>query len=54
MPVVKTTKKTTEKVIEDITYSSSHQSISRRIIYEYKNLKIKLELQSDGYKRQCY
>lgn len=54
MLVVKTTKKTTEKVIEDITYSSSHQSISRRIIYEYKNLKIKLELQSDGYKRQCY
>ena len=54
MSVTKTTKKTSEKVIEDITYSSSHQSISRRVIYEYKNLKIKLELQSDGYKRQCY
>lgn len=54
MATTKTIKKSAEKIIEDITYSSSHQSISRRVIYEYKNLKIKLELQSDGYKRQCY
>lgn len=54
MPVVKTTNKTTEKVIEDITYSSSNQSISRRVIYEFKNLKIMLELKSDSYRRQCY
>lgn len=46
--------KSKEKIIEDITYSSSNQSISRRIIYEFKNFKIMLELKSDGYKRQCY
>ena len=41
MATTKTIKKSAEKIIEDITYSSSHQSISRRVIYEYKNLKIK-------------
>lgn len=54
MATTKTIKKSAEKIIEDITYLSTSQSISRRVIYEYKNLKIKLELQSDGYKRQCY
>ena len=34
-----TTKTKTEKIIEDITYASSNQSISRRVIYEFKNLK---------------
>ena len=28
----------TEKIMEDITYASSNQSISRRVIYEFKNL----------------
>ena len=32
-----TTKTKTEKIIEDITYASSNQSISRRVIYEFKN-----------------
>ena len=27
----------TEKIMEDITYASSNQSISRRVIYEFKN-----------------
>ena len=54
MVATKTTKKSIERVIEDITYSSSNQSISRRIIYEFKNFKIMLELKSDSYKRQCY
>ena len=39
-----TTKTKTEKIIEDITYASSNQSISRRVIYEFKNLKVMLEL----------
>ena len=30
----------TEKIMEDITYASSNQSISRRVIYEFKNLKV--------------
>lgn len=54
MPIEKTTKHSGEKIIEDITYSSSNQSISRRIIYEFKNYKIMLELKSDSYKKQCY
>ena len=37
MATTKTIKKSAEKIIEDITYSSSNQSISRRIIYEFKN-----------------
>ena len=43
-----------EKIIEDITFSSSSQSISRRVIYEFKELKIKLELKSDSYQQQSY
>lgn len=54
MLIEKTTKHSGEKIIEDITYSSSNQSISRRIIYEFKNYKIMLELKSDSYKKQCY
>ena len=49
-----TTKTKAEKIIEDITFSSSHQSISRRVIYNHKNYKIKLELKSDSYIVQCY
>ena len=49
-----TTKTKTEKIIEDITYASSNQSISRRVIYEFKNLKVMLELKSDSYRGQCY
>ena len=41
-------------IIEDITFESSGQSIDRRIIYEYKNTKIKLTLRSDSYKKQSY
>ena len=48
------TKTNKEKIIEDITFSSSGQSISRRVIYEFKDLKIKLELKSDSYIVQCY
>lgn len=44
----------TEKIMEDITYASSNQSISRRVIYEFKNLKVMLELKSDSYRGQCY
>ena len=44
----------TEKIIEHITYASSNQSISRRVIYEFKNLKVMLELKSDSYRGQCY
>lgn len=54
MATTKTIKKSEEKIIEDITYSSSNQSISRRIIYEFKNYKIMLKLKSDSYKKQCY
>ena len=43
-----TTKTKTVKIIEDITYASSNQSISRRVIYEFKNLKVMLELKSDS------
>lgn len=49
-----TTKTKTEIIIEDITYSSSNQSISRRVLYEFKNLKVMLELKSDSYRGQCY
>ena len=49
-----TTKTKTEKIIKDITYASSNQSISRRVIYEFKNLKVMLELKSDSYRGQCY
>ena len=48
------TKTKTEKIIEDITYASSNQAISRRVIYEFKNLKVMLELKSDSYRGQCY
>jgi len=48
----KTTKKT--DIIEDITFESSNQSISRRVIYNYKDTKIKLCLKSDSYKKQCF
>ena len=37
------TKTKAEKIIEDITYSSSNQSISRRVLYEFKNLKVMLD-----------
>ena len=49
-----TTKAKAEKIIEDITYSSSSQSITRRVIYEHKSFKIKLEVKSDGWINQCY
>lgn len=46
-----TTKK--EKTIEIVTYGG-HQSIYHRELYEFKNLKIKLELNSENYTAQCY
>ncbi len=46
-------KTTTEKTIEIVTYGG-HQSIYHRELYEFKNLKIKLELNSEDYARQCY
>lgn len=46
--------KNKEKIIEKITYQHDSQSIRHREIYEYKNLKIKLELESDSYDIQCY
>lgn len=46
--------KAKEKTIEKITYKNDGQSIRHREIYEYKNLKIKLELESDSYDIQCY
>lgn len=47
-------KKETEKIIEKITYKHDRQSINHREIYTYKNLRIKLELESDSYDFQCY
>lgn len=46
--------KSKEKIIEKITYQHDNQSIRHREIYEHKNLKIKLELESDSYSIQCY
>lgn len=46
--------KNKEKIIEKITYRQDSQSIRHREIYEYKNLKIKLELESDSYDIQCF
>lgn len=47
--------KPTENTLEDITFISSNQSISRRIIYSLNDThKIKLEVKSDSYKSQCY
>ena len=49
---VKTKAKT--EIIEDITFSSSKQSIDRRVIYPYKETKIRLTLRSDSYQCQCF
>lgn len=46
-------KATTEKTIEITTYGG-HQSIYHREFYEFKNLKIKLELNTEKYAPQCY
>lgn len=46
--------KSKEKIIEKITYQHDNQSIRHREIYEHKNLKIKLELESDSYSIQCW
>ena len=47
------TKAKTERMIEMITYGG-HQSIYHRELYELGNVKIKLELNSENYERQCY
>lgn len=44
----------TSEIIEDITFSSSKQSIDRRVIYPYKNTKIRLTLRSDSFGSQCF
>jgi len=49
----RTTKKATD-IIEDISFESNNQSISRRVIYEYQGKRIKLSLKSDAYKVQCF
>ena len=46
--------KNKEKIIEKITNRHDNQSIRHREIYEHKNLKIKLELESDSHDFQCY
>jgi len=46
--------KNKDTTIEKITFKIDHQSIGHREIYKYKDLKIKLELESDGYDFQCY
>ena len=43
----------TEKTIEVVTYGG-HQSIYHRELYELGNVKIKLELNSEDFARQCY
>lgn len=42
------------KTIEKITFNSNSQSITYREIYEYKEMKIKIEIKSDSFKQQCY
>lgn len=46
--------KTKNITIEKITFKIDHQSIGHREIYNYKDLRIKLELESDDYEAQCY
>ena len=41
-------------IIEDITFTSSNQAVSRRVIYKEKDKKIQLTLKSDSYQMQCY
>lgn len=53
MATTKTKTKTTD-IIEDVSFKSSEQSINRRVIYNYKNTKIRLLLKSDSYEQQCY
>lgn len=53
MTTTKTKTKTTD-IIEDVSFKSSEQSINRRVIYNYKNTKIRLLLKSDSYEQQCY
>lgn len=53
MATTKTKTKTTD-IIEDVSFESSKQSINRRVIYNYKNTKIRLSLKSDSYRQQCY
>lgn len=53
MTTTKTKTKTTD-TIEDVSFESSKQSINRRVIYNYKNTKIRLSLKSDSYRQQCY
>ena len=53
MTTTKTQTKTTD-IIEDVSFKSSEQSINRRVIYNYKNTRIRLSLKSDSYELQCY
>lgn len=46
--------KSKENIIEKITYETLGQAIHYREIYEYKKLKIKIDIESDSWVQQCY